>query len=436
MPKAFRKHLVIAFTMLGIITIFMVILFAVPSEDTQNDSGAINVFSIDTQSVKTFAVRFEDGSNMELYKDSEDTWRFTDTDVAADYERAHLTATYLSYMFADHIVDRHVQDLSKYGLDNPKTKAFFAVEDGSSHMIEFGNNTVDQQSVYMRIDGQTTIYTIDMVSYSIIMGDAFALKNAKLPYIDRKNLARIDLRNDEGAEISVIRKQDSWIMIKPFVLPASPYALGDYANNMPEITLGEYVGDASEEEFGFSETGNYIVFTDSDDNRIAIELGGDAGNNYRYCMVEGLQGVYKIYAAHIILTRIPAVDFVNPIIWPVTVSNTKNLELEYQGDHISMTRIDEKWSVNGVTAGDEVMEYFFSQLNQVQLAEVVKEVGTDLQGEIRWTLIDGSQVLYQIYDYKKSFLAISQGGVDYLTVNKQAFEDYIQLLKQATGLEE
>ena len=292
--------------------------------------------------------------------------------------------------------------------------------------------TPDKASVYIRIDEESVIYTVDTVSYDIIMGDAKALASVDMQSLDGANLVEIDITNDYGESIVLLKQDGLWLMTQPYVIAASPYALGDYATQMPELILGDYIADRAESEHGFGGKVSRLKFVDAKGKSVELELGAEAGNNYRYCRIDGGDTVYTIYEAHTLLTRIPMIDFANPVIWPVTTENTKKLSITYEDQTLALAESDSNWTVGGLSASDEVVDYFFGQLSAITLIEIIDSIEEEnAAGSIAWKLADNSRVSYPIYPYKSSFLAVKQPNGVILTFNKQAFEALLALINQA-----
>ena len=116
--KTYRKQRASLIWALAAVTVLMIVLLVLPSKETVEKPEEIDLFSIKTEKVDSFSVHFKDGKTLNMEK-LNNTWFFADTHVEADFERAHLTATYLSYMFADHLVTENATNLAEYGLDMP-----------------------------------------------------------------------------------------------------------------------------------------------------------------------------------------------------------------------------------------------------------------------------------------------------------------------------
>ncbi|MCC7118218.1 MAG: DUF4340 domain-containing protein [Anaerolineales bacterium] len=120
-------------------------------------AGTAYVFSAADGAISSFKVEAQDGSAVELTRDSKNAWGLTLPEkVEADPSAAEAAVTQVQALT---IVSSEIKgsDLSVYGLDKPAYTITVIFADGKSHTLEIGDSTPINSGYYARLDKKSLL---------------------------------------------------------------------------------------------------------------------------------------------------------------------------------------------------------------------------------------------------------------------------------------
>ncbi len=164
-----RRSIIILLIAAGMLALILAMLQAWPKAQGNDESlNNINIFDYKTTEIQSVTLIRNSAKRIMIQKNKE--WMLEDG-TKLDYNDADLLVTFISYLYSDNLVEEHTRNKGLYGLEDPPALVSFTLMDGSGHLIEFGNMTADQKSIYMLIDGQDTVYTMPVDIFNIIFED-------------------------------------------------------------------------------------------------------------------------------------------------------------------------------------------------------------------------------------------------------------------------
>ncbi|MGI5919264.1 MAG: DUF4340 domain-containing protein [Christensenellales bacterium] len=164
-----RKTIIVLLAVAGALAILLAVLAISPKAQAYDPGkDQISIFSYNTAQVAS--VTLARGDNQRKILQIEGGWALADG-TALDYDATDLLVTFIAYLYSDNLVEEHADSMAPYGLEPPSARASFTLIDGTSHTIDFGGMTPNGKSVFMRVDGSDTVYSVPFDVYSIIFAD-------------------------------------------------------------------------------------------------------------------------------------------------------------------------------------------------------------------------------------------------------------------------
>lgn len=170
MIESRKTLLALSFLLILTLMVYCMLHVAQPNSAKTPQPEQVSLLSIRTSDLTQ--VEFASDSGVSTIFQNDDGWAWADGTVI-NSETADLMVTFLSYLYSDDVVKRGETDYVKYGLDPPQRIVAFETKEGERHVVEFGNVTATGKSVYMRLDGSDTVYTISYDAYDIIFNSLY-----------------------------------------------------------------------------------------------------------------------------------------------------------------------------------------------------------------------------------------------------------------------
>ncbi len=181
--------------------------------------------------------------------------------------------------------------LGDFGLDVPRLVAEITYADGSAWVLRVGNTLSLQEdnAYYMTVDGDDRLFSLDKGTAEDLMVEKALLHPVTQPTLHKARFDRITFADGKGSTLAewTLRgeiggnAQDRWALTAPAAYPADGESMGNLLENLENLRLGAYVGEATPENlavFGFEEP------------RFVITIHQAAGS----IGTTGMDGVYSV----------------------------------------------------------------------------------------------------------------------------------------------
>ena len=177
------------------------------TEETKDSSLPVSV--TDDEIAK---VTVKNGDVTMTYTKNDDTWTYEeDSDFPLDESAVDTKMSKLTSLTVDRVLESP-EDLSEYGLDEPKQEVTVLKTDGTAFTLYIGNQNSSNNDFYVKVDDGTDVYTMpassvnvfDMQPYDVAKADTF-------PTLESTNIRNIKVEKEDGTvEFSSDENGTSW----------------------------------------------------------------------------------------------------------------------------------------------------------------------------------------------------------------------------------
>ena len=177
------------------------------TEETEESSLPVSV--TDDEIAK---VTVKNGDVTMSYTKNDDTWTYEeDSDFPLDESAVDTKMSKLTSLTVDRVLESP-EDLSEYGLDEPKQEVTVLKTDGTAFTLYIGNQNSSNNDFYVKVDDGTDVYTMpassvnvfDMQPYDVAKADTF-------PTLESTNIRNIKVEKEDGTvEFSSDENGTSW----------------------------------------------------------------------------------------------------------------------------------------------------------------------------------------------------------------------------------
>ena len=177
------------------------------TEETEESSLPVSV--TDDEIAK---VTVKNGDVTMTYTKNDDTWTYEeDSDFPLDESAVDTKMSKLTSLTVDRVLESP-EDLSEYGLDEPKQEVTVLKTDGTAFTLYIGNQNSSNNDFYVKVDDGTDVYTMpassvnvfDMQPYDVAKADTF-------PTLESTNIRNMKVEKEDGTvELSSDETGTSW----------------------------------------------------------------------------------------------------------------------------------------------------------------------------------------------------------------------------------
>lgn len=275
----------------------------VKPEAMPDEAPAEEVLSdFDSNSLRSVRAAGTEGE-LYLYSSDGETWFVGDTSAAFRPAQDLIGAavrTLSSIRTQDLVTDDATdEDLSAFGLEEPRIVMTLKDNEGKSAVIEFGNLNPSGRGRYSRLEDSSTVVIVPSYIANHAFKSSEDFRDMSLPSVKADSLALVSFQKDGILfQAEPRRGEDPFVSIVSSFEITSPwrgaYPLDDYElqkllteeTPLPTKVISWEDGlDAEDEGLGLREQDNpdFLRFEDTEGNVLHIVIGNEDGQGGRYC---------------------------------------------------------------------------------------------------------------------------------------------------------
>jgi hypothetical protein len=216
---------------------------------TENTSESTTIVTLDTKKIKSIYLKNEDGE-LTLTKNDKGVWKNPeDEQLPVNQTYAGNMVNALGAVTSSKTITGSQDDLTSFGLSNPKIQITATSEDGKETKLAIGDMTPVSGSYYAAVNGDNKVYVVSVDFYNNFthkISDMVSVET--IPNINADNITylRVENKDKSNFEISYDENKPAdyggftqWTMHQPYPtdIPADADAVKTLLGNYTGITF-------------------------------------------------------------------------------------------------------------------------------------------------------------------------------------------------------
>ena len=180
------------------------------------------VFTVESNNIREIRIRSKSGETTSLKKDETGTpWRLTaPLEATADSAEVTGIVTNLASLEIQRVVEESPQDLSLFGLTNPRINVAYKSEgDDNFTILLIGEKTPTGTDLYAKLPDENRVFLISGFLETTFDRTPFHLRDKTILEIDTQAIDRLEVSTADTT-IEVIKTGGRWKLTKPLVARA------------------------------------------------------------------------------------------------------------------------------------------------------------------------------------------------------------------------
>lgn len=379
-------------------------------EETHDTSTSGTLTSYEVSQVSRLAITQRNGDSWAMLQSDNGSLTLEDdpdyeisTAKADDVLEVARSLTYQEVLTED----VSAYSLADFGLETPLLTLDVTYTDGAHWVMHLGDalSLEDNNAYYMLVEGDSRLFALDKGTAEALMVERASLHPVEQPILHKARFDRITLTDGTGSILADwalqgdigTNAQDRWLLIAPIQYPADGESISSLQDNLVNLRLGAYVGEATPENltaYGFDSPSMTIVIhqaagsigstgtdgvytvTDWPESSFSLTIGGAKSDMVDYMLVEDSIYVTSHFTLKVFLDIEP-ISTISRYTVPVALGNLESLTI----------RQGEAEDVYTVTRTEQVAEN--------------NELVTDSEGNVAYDIscdCNGRSVAYQSFE--------------------------------------
>lgn len=206
----------------------------------EEKSEASRLFpGLEAKDVDAYELHTTDGKTVRLER-QKGSWRIVKPiDFPADAMAADAIASDAALLESKAVYD-HPEPLKEYGLDEPPTLRFWAGK--VVYQLRVGDKSPVGGNTYVTDGAAKKVYAVPSVDVKPMEKTLKGLRDPRVLVFDRAAVKTIDA-SWPGAGVSIVRKDDKWVLVKPISARADPDTIEALLSNLMFLRADGFVDE-------------------------------------------------------------------------------------------------------------------------------------------------------------------------------------------------
>ena len=344
------------------------------------EAGDVQRIAVTLRSGESWAALHKEDGSLSLEGDG---GFLVEPEIAEDLLAAASVVAYSEILTDDPA--EYADRLAEFGLDTPRATVEITYADSVECVLRIGDpcEVENNSFYYMTVDGDQRLFGLDRGTAMDLIQQRGALYDVTQPTLHKARMDRITfargaegevwaqwtLRGDIGGDAI-----DRWMLTAPALYPADGESMDKLLDNLSNIRLGAYVGEATEENLqacgfdnprliltlhqaagsiGTTNEDGAVSAVDWPEDEFTLIVGGARNDSVDYVRVEDKIYVTSHYSLQVFMETEPA-STVSRYTVPVALGNLTRLSIATDGttDEYVLTR-QEQVAENNELVTDE-----------------------------------------------------------------------------------
>lgn len=344
---------------------------------------------------------------------------------------------------ADNVVEEKADDLGKYGLNSPIVTAAVKLTDGSSKVLELGNETPLKDGYYAKLKDNNKVYII----YAYIGEKLVKAKDeirVKMLF-DGKAEDILGISMERGGQVAFSCKKsgEEWKLIAPIEGSVNISNLGPMVESALGASISEFIEEnpSDLDKYGLKNPAYTIELDINKAGKAKLLLGKEEkeSGNY-YAKLEGSNEVFTVASSSFNFLDRPLKDIIDVFAYIVNIKDVSNVVVDMDGQTTNLVietneddKDKDKFTVNGKDAtmkdeeGEQPFRKYYQALIGLTLSEI--EIGAVPSGKpeitFTYTLKKDPRTMKVEFIPKddRSYYVMRNGKYTSIVVSKKKFDE-------------
>ena len=397
----------------------------------------VTAFQTDIDNILSVTVKNPDEEYM-LKKQGE-TWMINgDSTVKISPSLVQSFLFECASVTASDLVEENAENLTQYGLDQPRRFVQINLKDGKTVTVLIGNATLDSYMSYMMIEGETKVYIKSTSGCETLTGPMNNLADKNIYSIDANNIGTVEITRS-GAEtifldrVKVSREGQAdafqWTMRKPLLKEANTYRIESelLTNLLSQTAESVILIPKAGQDYGFSNPRASYTITTLDKKETHTVFVGKEEGNYTYIRLKNDRTVYRVPTQKLDFLSLSYMDLVDKTIHLENIKNVSEVTLSGLGKSYSL-------KTSGYTINDKgIEESKFRLAYQAVLGLTLDDIATHGGGNADFTITyyknDGSTSVVRCLNYDDRNYLVTVNGSGNLLIRKKQIDTMITTIQ-------
>ncbi len=354
----FRSTLILLIIVLVLLAFVYIFEIRKPKESTRESDNLGRLLSLAKEDVSKVELAYNDPSyeGIVCFKDDAGVWQI-ERPLRAKADQKLMERLISGAM--DKYIQRtlkETEDLSEYGLDNPRVTATFYLQDGTFRTIMLGDTVPTGNYVYIK---QKAVPDISLIPASIaddLTKFPSDLRDRTVIALDKSKIRKLQLKYDDRGNIVCQKTETEWNLLEPIGAKGEKGAIEKIISDLNDLKVDRFIAEEAEDVsiYGLSQPQIEATVTLDDGAEKSLLIGREEDGSV-YVKRASDKAVYSVNAESIGKLKKEAVDLRDRTVVAFDRNLVEKLELKSAGRSVVMEKKQEE-SKPGFTKAEEFWE--------------------------------------------------------------------------------
>ena len=288
---------------------------------------------------------------------------------------------------------KEAEDISEYGLDNPRVTATFHLQDGTFRTIMLGDTVPTGNYTYIK---QKSVPDISLVPASIaddLTKFASDLRDRTVIALDKSAIRKIQLKYADRGNIVCQKTETEWNLLEPIVAKGEKGAIEKIISDLTDLKVDRFTTEEAEDVsiYGLSQPQIEAIVSLEDGTEKSLLIGREE-NGAVYVKRALDKAIYSVNAEIIDKLKKEAVDLRDRTVVAFDRDLVEKLELKSSGRSVVMEKKQEEskagfikpeefWEITKpdvVKADKSTVDEILKELDELKVDEFASDDPEDL----------------------------------------------------------
>ena len=335
---------------------------------------------------------------------------------------------------ASELIEENAQNLSQYGLDQPKRWVSLKLADGRTVKVIIGNATLDSYFSYLMIEGETKVYTKSTSGCETLTGPMANLADKNIYSMDKNNIGTVEIIRNGAETVFLDRvkmskegEQDAfqWTMRKPLVKEANTYRIESelLTNLVSQVAESVVLIPKSGVDYGFNNPRATYTITSLDKKEHYTVTVGKEDGAYSYIRLKNDNTIYRVPTQQLDFLSLSYMDLVDKAVYMENVKNVSEVTISGLGKSYTLKPSDN--AINGKTVEESKFRLAYQAVLNLNLDDFATRSGGSVDFTITYHKNDGSTTIVRCLNYDDRNYLVTVNGSGNLLIRKKQIDNMI-----------